>query len=262
MAERLLRGSIVHAAYEDGSCWPSVVTVIQPGDVVDVTVLTIGTGSESNLAPNPDGGKGTWHWPWACRDEPDCSDGRITGEAIYQAWHGTDEPWGGCADRAAVERVLALIERGGAGAELAGPRDAGRPEWDPYFLTLAETVSLRADCRRRRVGCIIVDAGHRVVSTGYNGAPAGDPGCLSGACPRGLLSYEQVKGMTNYDTGPGQCISLHAEANALLYAGREVRGCTAYITDLPCPTCTKLLRGAGIDRVVTPAGVVHFGRAA
>lgn len=43
------------------------------------------------------------------RDE-DCPETRtstLTGEAVYQAWHGTTEPWGGCADRAAVDRVLA-----------------------------------------------------------------------------------------------------------------------------------------------------------
>lgn len=126
-----------------------------------------------------------------------------------------------------------------------------RPDWDTYFLNLATAVAARADCRRRKVGAVIVDSGHRVVSTGYNGAPAGDPGCLAGHCPRGLLSYADKAAFTDYDSGPGKCISLHAEANALLYAGREVRGCTAYLTDPPCPTCLKLLRGAGIERVVT-----------
>jgi hypothetical protein len=35
---------------------------------------------------------------------------RPSAEGVYQAWHGTDAPWGGCADAAAVERVLALFE--------------------------------------------------------------------------------------------------------------------------------------------------------
>lgn len=128
--------------------------------------------------------------------------------------------------------------------------DLARPDWDHYFATLAEAVSTRADCRRRQVGCVIVDEDFRVVSTGYNGAPAGDPGCLAGACPRGLLAEDELPSFTNYDFGPGRCISLHAEANALLYAGRAVRGGTAYVTYKPCPTCEKLLAGAGIRRVV------------
>jgi len=125
-----------------------------------------------------------------------------------------------------------------------------RPDWDTYFLQIADVVSNRADCRRRKVGCVIVDQHHRIISTGYNGAPAGDEGCLAGGCPRGRLSYDEVAAFTDYDTGPGRCISLHAEANALLYAGKDVRGATAYVTAAPCPTCAKLLRGAGIEKVV------------
>ena len=30
-------------------------------------------------------------------------------EDIYRAWHGTDDPWGGCADSASIERVLDLL---------------------------------------------------------------------------------------------------------------------------------------------------------
>lgn len=129
-----------------------------------------------------------------------------------------------------------------------------RPGWDEYFLDVADVISRRADCTRRSVGAVIVDRNRRIIATGYNGAPAGRPGCLAGACPRGLLSYDEAAEFTNYDSGPGRCISIHAEANALLYAGREVRGCTVYITDPPCPTCSKLLAGAGIERVVV-AGV-------
>ena len=125
-----------------------------------------------------------------------------------------------------------------------------RPDWDTYFLDIARAVATRADCRRRAVGAVIVDAEHRIVSTGYNGAPRGVPGCLEGHCPRGLLSYEEIQASSNYDSGPGRCISLHAEANALIYAGKQVRDCAIYITDEPCPTCAKLIAGAGIEKVV------------
>lgn len=122
----------------------------------------------------------------------------------------------------------------------------GRPSWDEYFLGIAQAVSLRADCTRRRVGAVIVVDG-RIVSTGYNGAPAGAKGCLSdGACPRGKLTYEQQP--ANY--GYNSCISIHAEGNALLYAYRDVRGATLYCTDEPCVDCAKLIKGAGIKEVV------------
>lgn len=34
---------------------------------------------------------------------------RPTHDQVWQAWHGTTEPWGGCADSANVARVLALF---------------------------------------------------------------------------------------------------------------------------------------------------------
>jgi tRNA(Arg) A34 adenosine deaminase TadA len=33
---------------------------------------------------------------------------------------------------------------------------------------------------------------------------------------------------------------------------RDLRDCTAYVTCQPCPTCAKLLAGAGLSRVIYP----------
>lgn len=127
-----------------------------------------------------------------------------------------------------------------------------RPKWDPYFLAIAETVALRADCSRRQVGCVIVDANRRVVSTGYNGSPRGGPSCLLGACPRATSG---VSPGSSYDTGVGVCIALHAEQNALLYSDySRITGGTAYITDKPCDGCTRLLRGTTLATVIWPEG--------
>lgn len=131
-----------------------------------------------------------------------------------------------------------------------------RISWSRYFLGVAQAVSARADCTRRQVGCVLVKD-NRIVSTGYNGAPAGQPGCFSdGACPRG---HSDVDPGSSYDTGPGTCIAIHAEANALLYANRDdTRGAVAYVTDVPCDGCTKLLAGAGVAMAVWPGGVQVF----
>jgi dCMP deaminase len=167
-----------------------------------------------------------------------------------------------------------------------------RPDWDGYFLGIASAVAARADCTRRQVGAVIVK-GNRIVSTGYNGAPSGLPGCLTdGRCPRGkhymvprytMAPYEiapkhyygsvmeacacspesswpcpeaAVPG-SSYDTGPGSCISIHAEANALLYADRDkCEGATLYCTDQPCDGCKKLLLAGGIHDVKWPHGTM------
>lgn len=129
-----------------------------------------------------------------------------------------------------------------------------RPDWDQYFLNIATSVSERADCTRRRVGAVLVKD-HRIVATGYNGAPAGDSGCLEGACPRGQLSYEELEEYSDYEKGPGRCISIHAEVNTLLYSSLEDRkGSILYITCPPCSACLKAIRGSGVVRAHWPEG--------
>lgn len=124
-----------------------------------------------------------------------------------------------------------------------------RPSWDEWGLGLARAVATRADCTRRRVGAVVLDTGHRVVATGYNGAPPGERGCLEGGCPRGLLSYQECQPYKGYEN----CISNHAEVNALLYADRsKVEGGTLYVTDQPCISCCKVIANSGIAMVVSP----------
>lgn len=137
-----------------------------------------------------------------------------------------------------------------------------RPGWDSYFLGLAFAVSARADCRRRKVGAVIVGTDHRVLEVGYNGAPPGHPGCLEGACPRGLLTYDEVAAHADYSQPgtPGYCIALHAEINAIILAGRAARGATIYVTDEPCPNCRKAIMGAGIVRAVWPGHELDTSR--
>ncbi|AUV61993.1 dCMP deaminase [Mycobacterium phage SWU2] len=122
-----------------------------------------------------------------------------------------------------------------------------RPDWDEYFLRIAETVSERSDCERSKVGAVVVKD-RRVRATGYNGAPSGRPGCAT--CPR--RTAEATPGVSDYDRGPTACVAVHAEANALLYCDREdLIGATLYITRGACGGCQKLINAAGISRVVT-----------
>lgn len=143
---------------------------------------------------------------------------------------------------------------------LAGKKDfiagGSRPDLIEYGLMLAQAVSLRADCTRRQVGAVIVDEHRRIIGTGYNGAPSGQPGCLSAsACPRGQKSYSDIPAGAPY-VGAGvasKCIALHAEENALLHSDATARrGATIYITDEPCDGCSRLLNGSGLAKAVWP----------
>ena len=135
-----------------------------------------------------------------------------------------------------------------------------RLDWDSYFLMIAQAVSLRAACIRKQVGAVLIDADRRIIATGYNGAPSGEDGCLEGKCPRGRLAYEHVPpelGSFDQLGSQGFCVAVHAELNALLYALRDTKGSTMYITHQPCPSCRKALRAAGVARVVWPNCVMQ-----
>lgn len=160
---------------------------------------------------------------------------------------------------------------------------AERPSWQDYYLGIADSVAVRADCTRRKVGAVVVKD-NSIISTGYNGSPPGEPGCLSdGACPRGRhyrsLFYggppadgkmpafgnvcacgkewpcsESVQPGSSYATGKGSCIALHAEQNALIRAGDRSQGATLYCTDEPCEACMRLVQGAGIATAIWYGG--------
>lgn len=119
-----------------------------------------------------------------------------------------------------------------------------RATWDETWDDVAQTVRWRSLCSRSRVGCVITDARHRVVSTGYNGPPHGfnhsDLPC-SQWCPRGA----------DLDGGTVEpCFSVHAEANALVSGDRSSwQGGTMYVTKHPCLECAKLIGNAGLARL-------------
>lgn len=128
--------------------------------------------------------------------------------------------------------------------------DPRRQTWDEYFLSLAAQVSTRATCTRRKVGAVIVRDRH-IVSTGYNGSPAGMRHCDEGGCPRAG---------TDAPVGSGHdahaCVAIHAEANALLFCGPQERSrASVYCTDLPCFGCAKLLANSGVAEVVAAGGL-------
>lgn len=148
---------------------------------------------------------------------------------------------GTATNSARLERVRRRI------AEEEAKQEPLRPDWDEYFIRVAEAIALRADCSRRRVGAVVVNKRHRIVSTGYNGSAPSDVSCLAGQCPR---AQSDVEPGSSYDSGPGSCIAVHAEANALLYAGVDAaRGGTIYVTSRPCLGCLRLIMASQVDLV-------------
>ena len=112
-----------------------------------------------------------------------------------------------------------------------------RPSWDEYFMEIAFAVAERSTCDRAHVGAVLVSE-RRMLTTGYNGAPAG-------------LAHCDEVGHLLID---GHCVrTLHAEQNAIIQGalhGVSIQGATAYVTHQPCLTCANMLINAGIKRIV------------
>jgi len=98
-----------------------------------------------------------------------------------------------------------------------------RPGLDEYFIEIAAVVAKRSTCLRNQVGAILVK-NKNILTTGYNGAPAGIEHC-----------------------------DVAAEQNAIIQAamhGISIEGATLYCTHQPCILCAKMIINARVAKVV------------
>lgn len=101
-------------------------------------------------------------------------------------------------------------------------------------MSLARFISKWSKDPSTKVGAVIVDDDNRVVSTGYNGFAkrVSDDG---GRYDDRTVKYK---------------IILHAEENAIMFARRNLEGCSLYVTNLyPCAHCASLIIQSGIRKV-------------
>lgn len=148
------------------------------------------------------------------------------------------------------------------------PIESERISKDEYYLGIAAAVAARSTCLKRRYGAVIVK-NDEIIATGYNGNPRGMYNCFDkGECKR----FHKPHNSGDYS----DCNAVHAEQNAMLSASRsEMIGSTLYlygeqpiginlvpasnytqkywqpIEAKPCPICERMIRNAGIERVVS-----------
>ena len=137
---------------------------------------------------------------------------------------------------------------------------AQRRDKENYYLDIADSVSERSTCLRRRYGAIIV-SNDEIISTGYNGAPRGRKNCSDlGRCTREEL---KIPSGQRYEL----CRSVHAEANAIISAPRrDMIDAVLYLSGREGPTdqllrdttscsmCRRMIINAGIKKVVARIG--------
>ena len=110
---------------------------------------------------------------------------------------------------------------------------ASTTKWDTRFLSLAAHISGWSKDPSSQVGAVITD-GNRIISLGYNGFAAGVHDTQT------RLEDRQCK----------LNLTIHAEENAMIFAKRDLGGCTVYVTHPPCPRCASKLIQEEVRRVV------------
>jgi dCMP deaminase len=108
-------------------------------------------------------------------------------------------------------------------------------KWTKRFLELAQHIAQWSHDPSTKVGAVIVDNRHRIISVGYNGFP------------RGVLDAQH-----RYDHRETKLLFVcHAERNALDNSPMSVEGCIMYVPLMPCNECAKSIIQRGIKKVVS-----------
>lgn len=120
---------------------------------------------------------------------------------------------------------------------------------DKSFINIAKEIALSSKCVSKQVGAVIVKDG-RILSTGYNGTPAGYQNCNT--FWKGEYTKEHHEWSKTYE--------IHAEMNAIIWAARKgiaIEGATIYVTLEPCSECSKNLIASGIKKIVYEKSYEH-----
>ncbi len=113
---------------------------------------------------------------------------------------------------------------------------------DKNFINIATELATASKCVSKQVGAVIVKDG-RILSTGYNGTPAGYTNCNE---------YWDNKYTSEHHEW-SKTYEIHAEMNAIIWAARKgisIENATIYVTLEPCSECSKNLIASGIKRIV------------
>lgn len=123
----------------------------------------------------------------------------------------------------------------------SGWADDERVEAEDFYMGVAQLLRLRSTCLRGRVGIVAI-RDKRIVATGYNGSPAGQPHCFELGCD--VDENLHVLGCQR---------AIHAEANLVSFAARHgiaLEGTILYCTHGPCLKCAQLIVASGITELV------------
>jgi putative dCMP deaminase len=120
--------------------------------------------------------------------------------------------------------------------------------WDEYFMSIAILSAMRSKDSNTKVGACIVSDEHKVLSLGYNGMPIG-------------VNDEEIPWAGSNENKPfletKYPYVCHAELNAILNSGHDLKGSTVYVTLFPCNECTKAIIQSGIKKIIYLSDKYH-----
>jgi len=115
---------------------------------------------------------------------------------------------------------------------------------DEEYMRIAKKVSWKSRCKKRQLGCILVDIDGGIIE-GTNGAPVPLKAC--DPCPRMVIN--SISG-ADLDL----CRAVHAERQALLIAARYgIKTCGSKLYSymgVPCKDCMIELIEAGVSEII------------
>lgn len=119
-------------------------------------------------------------------------------------------------------------------------------------MQTAELVGKRSLCCRAQYGAVIVSEDNRVLSVGYNGAPAGleANNTCDRWCARAIVA--RMEGEHAVDPNYLDCHAVHAEQNAILRAPNLwlEKSPILYVNGVTCHRCALIIANSGIKTVV------------
>jgi len=116
----------------------------------------------------------------------------------------------------------------------------GRPLWDDYFIALTFMVAQRSLDKHTKCGCVVVDKGRSILTTGYNSPPRG--------CDDSIIPLERPDKYNFME---------HSESNAIINAARmgvSLIGSTFYVTGPPCHMCFAKILSVGAKKIIYGPG--------
>ena len=128
-----------------------------------------------------------------------------------------------------------------------------------YYIGIALAVARKSTCLKKQYGAVIVN-NDEVIASGYNDTCRKEPHCIS------CTKVDCNKDMAEYMS----CPAVHAEMNAIISSSRkEMLGADLYLAGYdvvsgeenikasPCEICLRLIKNAGIDRIINHTGVIY-----